>query len=465
MSSYDLVIGNPLDKAVPHRIYGDTQSVANDPLLHRVNLPNARMPVLCHVEGEGVYLEDVNNPIEGFDFPTDEAEVEAGATTEVNIINLTDTRVVAVFKDGADNKLKARAGIVTKTSGAVSWGTAVTINGADTDSASVCRLSDTWFAVSYMDDGGDDYLCARIGVVTTSDNSITMKTEKEMNSAAISDLGTSICTPRSGMIAISYVLAGDSKGYVIASTYNTTTGVIANPGTAVEIDSSDAVKYPAITSHDTGDIAVAFQNDSNANDRIEIIGGTVAADKTVVMDEAHTAAVNGASGAATSIDITSLGADKVALCWIDNNKPHVAVATISDTTPTVGTELELESGAALTLRIDSNLSDTIVAVCEDDAHSNDVGNIYMLSVSGTTITKSSTSQFTIASTANTDVCALSPNIAVILFADAGDSNKGKVITGIYKKNLVDVRSSVASASFVLYAFPWLGRKRIDGRIS
>ncbi len=158
------------------------------------------------------------------------------------------------------------------------------------------------------------------------------------------------------------------------------------------------------------------------------------------------------------------------LSVFDSTFVHINTMTISGTTPTKKTELELTSVASLTPAIALLEEDKFAVVFEDDSHTNDIGKLIIVTRSGDTLTKASTHWVTFASTQGIKICELDgvisrqpgapdSNSIAILFDDAGDSNKGKIRVGRWDKFLIDVRSNVASSRFNLWAVSAPGRRR------
>ncbi len=450
MEGTGIIQGLPAEKFDVIRYTGACSAVADMPLMKRPRSLNGMQPLVVLKEGRGVYINGGTSLISGYNFPVAEAVVCATTTTEVCLIALTSTLLVKFLFNNTN--AVAYAGTIAS-SGTVTWGSAATVNAGATCDLSLTRVSDTVFAVSYVDDVGDDYVCLRMGSV--SGTTITLGAEKEMTAAAVSKaLGTTVVHAISGVLALGYVLASDGLGYFVAIDYTTVT--LGTAGTPVAL-AATAAKYPVVCSSDfvNGDISVAFQDDGVANDPITIRVGEVTALKVITFGTKLTAATTAA--AATAISICSPRKDVIAFCWIDSSKVHLRAATISTTTPTYGTEVEVAtsaSGAPKVANIDGN---TIIITYKETATGYGIVKRYTLTAA--VLTAGRSDYFTIGSTSEPRVVGTPLNADTIAlgFADAGDSAKGKILVGFWAENLIDVRSDNASERFVIWTIPVLGR--------
>jgi hypothetical protein len=444
------IYGIPFNKLEPVLYYGAAAPVANYPLLRKPSSVFKKEELVLHLEGRGMYIEGTENIIKGYNFPVSEAELCATTSTLIKIVSLSDTLKVVVLFDATD--LVAYA-LTLASSGVWTAGAVATVNSGATTDVSICKISATSFAVGYIDDVGSDYACVRIG--TVSGTTITMGTEVEFTDAACSKgVGTAICMPRSTVLALTYVAASDTFGYTKAATFSA--AVIGTPGTAVVMKAATAVKYPASTSHDTGDISIAYQDDTAANDPLTVVCGTVSALGVVSMGTAVSFA--GTAGAATSISIDKVTTDVIAIGWLDNNAVHGVIATISGTVPTKGTEKELVTAASGIPELKVIDHNKIVVVYKEAT--TNYGAILSVARSSTnTLSVSRTDYFALASSAAISVAPSTNRGVTIAFADAGDSSKGKVIVGQWDECLIDVRSSNASERYMIWAIPVIGRKK------
>lgn len=100
---------------------------------------------------------------------------------ELDLTVLSTTSFVIAGKD-AQNSNKGTASVATVSGTTITYGNKYIYNDADTDYTSIDTLDSTHFVVSYKDDGGDDYGCSKIGVISSS-TVITFGDEYVFNSA------------------------------------------------------------------------------------------------------------------------------------------------------------------------------------------------------------------------------------------------------------------------------------------
>ena len=98
------------------------------------------------------------------EFGTEET-FNAAETEYIALATLDSTHVVVVYKDdGGSGWGCARVGVISGNS--ITWGTESVFNSAATKYISVAALDSTHFVVAYEDDGGSDYGCAKVGLVS-----------------------------------------------------------------------------------------------------------------------------------------------------------------------------------------------------------------------------------------------------------------------------------------------------------
>jgi len=434
--------------------------VADEPLLKKCLSLFGKMSVTLLTDSEGCYIEDVNNPVEDYNYPVVETLASNAATTMEKITVLSPTSAVISFI--VATKLYVRPVIINSITGALSWGEAATVvNDAATVSTDICKISATEFACSYIDDGGSDYLCVRGGTLD-SDSAITLGDEKELVSAASDKAaGTGIVLANTATMAIAYSVNSDGKGYIAACSVTSATAsaeiTFGTPGTAVEFDAGDNTIEINICSHTVGDVAVVYQAGGDTDDPITMCCATVSTANVVSCGDEVTMA--GAAVVATGISCDAIGVDRVAFSWIDSTFLHVNMATIALTVPTKKTELQLTTTAALTSCIRSIDNNEVIIAYEDDANANDAGKVCRCSVSDTTWTKRKVSQFTHASTQTPTVGVLNGNEILLHYQDVGNTNKGKIMWGKWHDNVIDVRQETAAKPMRVMILPTPGHKR------
>ena len=103
-------------------------------------------------------------------------------------IALDATHFVVVYRDGGNSNYgTAIVGLVSGTT-ISSYGAENVFNSADTRNVSVASLDSTHFVVAYRDEGGDDYGCAIVGLISGTTIS-SYGAENVFNSASTLDVG------------------------------------------------------------------------------------------------------------------------------------------------------------------------------------------------------------------------------------------------------------------------------------
>lgn len=416
-------------------ISGTTSSVADEPLLEKPkNRWNSSHVFPWGFVQESVYLEEVDR--KGSQFKTDEADFETnGTTTNITYLRISPTRVVAAYSYNSKGYAKV---ILIASDGTITYGTRKEIAGGIISSISLVKISNTGFAMAFIDEGSSDYLAVRVCTFNAS-GTITAGTKKTLVSAALGKNGTGVCMPKTGVLAFAHVLASDGHLDVICATFDGTT--VDNPGAVVEFDSTASSTLAAICTYADGLIAVAYA-DGGTNGTY--ILGKVYSNALVEVD--GSSATFETTGAATAIKIISPTDDVLMFSWIDANKAHALAATISSSTVSPGSELELTSVTTLTLDVDWLDDSNFVAAFEDDANT-DRGTVLLFSRNGTLLTTGKVDRFTLTPCKITAVAALGNLRFLVGFADDGDGGKGKIMLGEIETHLIDVRSRAASIGY------------------
>ncbi|KKL18573.1 hypothetical protein LCGC14_2474170, partial [marine sediment metagenome] len=370
-------------------------------------------------------------------FAVAESTLNAGSTTVIKTIRLSKTLSVILYT--VSNKLYVIAVSFTG-NGSPTAGAVVTINNAATTSIDGIRLTNTSFAVSYCDEGGDDYLGAVVCTVSTV--TITKGTEKLLVSSALDQNGTGICSPRSGVIAVAHMLAGDDYLDVIAATYSGTT--IDAPGSVVELAAADSM-FPVMCSQFKGQFCLGYR-DADDSDKFKYILGAVSS--SGVVTKIGSGGTIASTATVTSLRLLGFTDGRVLFSWIDSTFGHVLSGSMDDgdESLTVGSELEITAEATLTFDVCALDADEFVSVYEND----DVSDYVMVTTFTRLInvlTKGNQDVAVEGNSRNTTICSLDDNNFVIGFTDAGNSSYLTVQWGKKLDHLIDVRSNVASAVF------------------
>lgn len=430
--------GIPYGKIKKAHFSTTTSATANSTVPAKEIIPSdftgAYRNAILGLIGEGVYVEGADVERDGINFPTAVQEILATNPAAAKVVRLTDTLYVALTHV-ADAALGAYAITISGTTATV--GTVAAVNAVDTDSIDICRLSDTHFATAYRDEGGADYLCARIGSV--SGTTITMGTEKEMTAAAITEDSLAICTPTDGVIAIAYA-DGDDDTAVIAAPYTGTT--VGTLGSVVEFDAAAPTDISCCRMQ-SGYIFVCYTDAGGS------LYGRVASVST-----AGAIGTPGTEKAIVAFIPTYLNAvyveeNKVIIGYEDNANDVEAVActTVSGaTTITAGTATNF-SGAISATDVGLDMIDNTQGIIKWDDGTR--GNAVRFSISGTTITADATIDwFTETATAGggeKGIACATNGKCVIVYEDA-DNDLGVLVGQYYEDRIIDIRSTATSAA-------------------
>ncbi len=437
---------------------GTTCLTANQPAaIKKVIPPNMRgasMYSLVGLNGEGVYAEGGKMSSwkrEGFNFPNAESEFSAATTSSIASVMLTNSLGVVIYI--VSTKLYAKAFSVTA-GGAITYGTAVTVNDADTGTMpNICRISDSTYAIAYADDGGSDYLCVRMGSV--SGTTITQGDEVEMTAAAITkDQGIGICQPRDGVIAVGYSDA-NSYGAVIAATFDTIT--VDAAGTAVVATGTDAVTECDLCSHIEGYVTLVYADVSTGYLTANI--GTVSAAAVVAFGGSEEAL---GAVAATNIRISSPRTNEMVITWLEDGDVAIIAGGVLAAAPTTfvqGSQVTITTTA--TVPRHAVLDETHVAVTWCDDAGADQAYIVRYTITwaataaGTCVADGTYDEATEASVkSDLSICATTDGEVIVSYTATAASAHGNAVYGqFFDDNIIDIRASGASAAYSFFLVP------------
>ena len=410
-----------------------------------------------NLNGKNVYLYGGSDwDRVGFTFPNSSDEFSAATTSSIRVAMLTDKLGVVAYI--VATKLYAKAFTIGG-GGYFTFGSAVTVNDADTGvMPSICRVSDSTYAIAYVDDGGSDFVYVRMGsvsgtVITQGDESASMSAA----AAANVDDGVGICMPRPTVLAVVWTSAADTFGYCTAVTFATT--VVGTPGTAVEFaTASQNSDIPSCCSHSLGYISVAYRDADNSN-YLTINIGTVSAAGVVAFGGSEEA-LN--ASATTDIKIHSPRTNSMVISYLDASADPSLIAggvvAGALTTFVQGAVVALTATGYTASVTSAILSPTEVAIAFcDDALSGDLGCIkrYTISWASTgagTLTADSVLDIWL-ETSTKGACFMAATKlgeVVVGFADIDASSHGQLQYGRFSKNIMDIRSGTAAATYSLW---------------
>jgi hypothetical protein len=384
----------------------------------------------------------------------------AGTANSVCAFDTTNNKVVIAYEDTADSeKGKSLVGTVSGTS--ISYGSEVEFEGGGIQEVGMTFDPDAGKAVVvYMDKGNSNYGTYAVG--TVSGTSITYATPVVF-AAATSERCTATYDTNSDKIVIGFEDGGNSNygtsivlqlassnstnfaGITNQAINNSASGevvveggVITNgsllPQTFTPSVGSEAVFQSSATYYtasvydpDSGKTIIAWKGTSDYG---YAVVATPASDNSIT----YGTPVAFNSAGSNYIDITyDTGQDKALITFTDasgSNKVRAVVGTVSGTSISFGSVLEVETNAsdypAVAYSPDSANS---MVVYRDNGNSN-YGTARVLTISGTSVSASSKVTFESANSSLMDIVYdTGSNKFVVSYMDGGNSNYGTAIVG------------------------------------
>jgi len=250
------IIGN--DPSVPRQ----TQEIASG------TLPNGK-PVVVNANGT---VSTISGSAASFGA---QQEFENAATENLSgTYDTTNDRIIFAYPDsGHSLNGKVVAGTVDSANNTISFGTPVRVNSAFTGISSISVDFDTSNGKLLIVFVGNSKIYAKVGTVSSSDNSISLGSLTEIDSGSI-NMGPGACKydPDTGKFLIVYNIdGGDSEGVVA-----TVSGTSVSFGTKNDFETSSSTYHHQIV-YDTGSnkFVIAYNyNGSSLRSRVATISGT-----------------------------------------------------------------------------------------------------------------------------------------------------------------------------------------------
>ena len=176
--------------------------------------------------------------------------------------------VVAYMDDGGADHGCARIGLTNGGTTISSYGAENCFNSAITNYISVSALDSTHFVVVYKDDGGDDYGCARIGLISGTTIS-SYGAENVFNSAATDHISVSALD--STHFVVVYRDWGNSY-YGNATVGLTDGGTTISSYTAENVFNSAATDHISVSGIDSTHFVIGYRDTGNLSYGTAIVG-------------------------------------------------------------------------------------------------------------------------------------------------------------------------------------------------
>ena len=466
-------------------------------------LPSGK-PVVVNADGTvSVVVETSSSESLGSD-----VTFNAASTSWVaNAFDSTNNKVVVAYSDGGNSSYgHARVGTVDSSNNSISWGTEVTFRSSASQYISACFDSANGkIVIAYQDQGDSFKGKAIIGTVSGTDISFGSSVEFQSGETtyinAVYDTSTSkvvivyrnssgtgkaivgtvsgtsisfgsaVSTGHGALQGTAVYHAAASRivaaGKVDNSTANAVVGAVSGTsisfGSAVAYGTSSAAKNNNKMGYDSASekVVVFYRDEGDSSDGKASVGTVDSSDNSISFATAVTVTTDtvdmvGVQGFSSGGQIIFLYSDT------DNTKGDLKVGTISGTTLSVGSELNVRNGGNTNYwgLCEDTTNDRIV-IAYEGASSHGISNVYNPAFSITNITSENyigMSRGVVTGEAGSTGTAVSfesgtttlshvafdssNNKVVIAYQDASNSDKGKAIVGTVSGTSISFGSEV-----------------------
>ena len=336
----------------------------------------------------------------------------------------------------SENYIGMSGGAVFQTGSAASVGTAVNFNSGNTDNtAATFDSNSNKVVIAYRDIDSSQYGTAVVGTVDPSDNSISFGSEVVFESAVTSAIGMTFDS-NSNKVVIVYKDEGNSSyGTAIVGTVS---GTSISFGTPVVYSSATTSSNSATFDSNSNKVVVGYTSGAKV--------GTISG--TSISFGSQTAFI-GSSASRTSMVFDS-NSNKVVISSRaqSDDKSYVAVGTVSGTSISFGTAVQIGTGvnnSCISSVFDSNSNKVVIAF--GDGSSSGQGTAVVGTVSGTSISFGSEVVF------DTSAVRLNQNFSfdtesnkvVVAYKDNDNSNYLTFIDGTVSGTSISFGSPVVFA--------------------
>ncbi len=444
--------GIPLDALNYAKYTGTTCATANTTSAKKIVMPNCyssgAYDVKVDISGQGTYLYGADYARDGINFPV--AVVAGPAVNPAYLVGcmLTPTLYVYAYDDGADGT-DGKCFAVSTSGNTPTVGTAAEFEDGGATDPALIRLSDTTFALAYID-SGDTYLKCVIG--TVAGTTITYGTIKSTDLAATATAaaaGVGICEPRSGVLFIAFQIASGTDGSTVCIPY-TGTDTLGTVTSQVEFEQTAPI-YISCCSYAPGYVVVVF-GDAGDSNYIHAWACSVSAAGVVAFGTEKTLVTN----AGTDIQVSSPETNNIVVSYIDSSSDASLVATtVNQASPavvaTAGSVITPFGAGTHTGVRHSMIDNTQGIVMGDDGT---YLKAIRFSKAAAVLTADAVIDTAVEGRAatETEICCNTRGDCCIAYANS--SNVIYTVVGSYSENrVVDVRSSSASATYQAWLFP------------
>jgi hypothetical protein len=390
---------------------------------------------------KGIYFQAMHR--EGFQFNEDEATQQDDASSDmaptlVKAVKVGNTKIVEVLNT-SDDRLIVRGGIIGR-GGNVTWNLMVTLCAFDVGSIDISALPSGEVGISWFNANDNN---AYLGLVTI-DNDGLVKVVSTISLGQARDYGTSLAGFSKDSIGVCFT--DTNSDCVIKLVGRDDTGLTE----IIDTQIFDQMGYYfSLANYKPNLLVVAYQASLDPDD--PVCSNTFYSDGvTINVGNKQNLAYH--AYAATSINCISKGDGTIVVGWIDNSLAHIraAITDNGDRDLEWGDEAHLSASNTAYLTMDYLTNNKVVAAYENTSKSNYL-YVTRITISGNTVTVASYSDPGVeAESIYCNVVAMNSTDILLLYADAGNSNYLTEQPGVWKNNLIDIRSTTASISFAGY---------------
>jgi hypothetical protein len=337
---------------------------------------------------------------------------ESATSTYISVAMLDSSKAIVCYQDGG-NSSYGTACVLSISGTTVTAGTPVVFESANSTYTSVAMLDSSKAIVCYTDGGNSSYGTAC--VLSISGTTVTAGTPVVFESA--NSTYTSVAMLDSSKAIVCYRDGGNS-GYGTACVLSIS-GTTVTAGTPVVFESATST-YISVAMLDSSKAIVCYRDGGNSNYGtacvLSISGTTVTAGTPVVFE----------SAGSPYISVAMLDSSKAIVCYQDGENANYGTAcvlSISGTTVTAGTPVVFESANSSYISV-AMLDSSKAIVCYRDDGNAAYGTACVLSISGTTVTAGTPVVFESANSDYTSVAMLDSSKAIVCYTDNGNSSYG-----------------------------------------
>jgi hypothetical protein len=330
----------------------------------------------------------------------------------------------------SENYIGMSRGVAVQTGSASTTSSEITFESATTSEIfSAYDTNSDRVVITYRDHGNSDYGTAVVGNVSGS--SITFGTPVVYYSN-LSQENSVVFDSSNNKIVISWIAWDVSNNRNGTSIVGTVSGTSISFGSATQFNTTETTSIASVFDSSNNKVVVAYRDLSNSNvgtARVGTVSGTsISFGSEVVFENAGTAHI-----AQPVFDSSN---NKVVLAYRDDGNSNYGTAivgTVSGTSISFGSPVLFAGNTACThmeMAFDTSANKVVLYYVDDS--DNTIGKAVVGTVSGTSISFGSPVNINGSSAADKGVVIYDSNANrhVIFFRDEGDSNKGKVVSGL-----------------------------------